>query len=198
MEILRAYNIETPKFITWNKKTPPKDIAKTLGFPLFVKILGPIVIHKTDQKAVIKVNNDQELKKALEKMSQKFSQPEFILEEAIKEGVELILGVKYDPSFGHLLMTGAGGIYTEVLKDNSFRALPLAENDAQEMLGELTIYPLLQGARGKEAVNLSKIKQSLFALSQLTTDFPQLKELDLNPLVCSSKSAVADDIKILL
>ena len=130
-------------------------------------------------------------------MSQKFSQPEFILEEAIKEGAELILGVKYNPSFGHLLMTGAGGIYTEVLKDNSFRALPLAENDAQEMLGELAIYPLLQGARGKEAVNLSKIKQTLLALSQLATDFPQIKELDLNPLVCSSKSAVAADIKIL-
>ena len=197
LEILRAYNIGTPKFITWSKKTPPKDIAKTLGFPLFVKIMKPIIIHKTDQKAVIKVNNEQELKKTLEKMSQKFSQPEFILEEAIKEGVELILGVKYDPSFGHLLMTGAGGIYTEVLKDNSFRALPLAENDAQEMLGELAIYPLLRGARGKEAVNLSKIKQTLLALSQLATDFPQIKELDLNPLICSSKSAVAADIKIL-
>ncbi len=130
-------------------------------------------------------------------MSQKFSQPEFILEEAIKEGLELILGVKYDPSFGHLLMTGAGGIYTEVLKDNSFRALPLNKNDAQEMLGELVIYPLLRGARGKEAVNLSKIKQTLLTLSQLATDFPQIKELDLNPLVCSPKSAVAADIKIL-
>ena len=94
-------------------------------------------------------------------------------------------------------MTGAGGIYTEVLKDNSFRALPLNENDAQEMLGELAIYPLLRGARGKEAVNLNKIKQTLLTLSQLVADFPQIKELDLNPLVCSPKSAVAADIKIL-
>jgi len=197
-KILEAYNINTPKFIVWDQNTPLQNVTKTIGFPLFIKIIKPIITHKTDQKAVIKVKNYQELKQALKQMSQRFSQPEFILEEAISEGEELILGVKYDHSFGHLLMAGAGGIYTEILKDNSFRALPLVENDAQEMLEELAIYPLLRGARGKEAVNLSKIKQSLFALSQLTTDFPQIKELDLNPLVCSSKSAVAVDIKILL
>ncbi|MBP8591437.1 acetate--CoA ligase family protein [Candidatus Shapirobacteria bacterium] len=197
-KILKAYNIKTPKFAVWDQKTPLKNIAKTLGFPLFVKIIKPVIAHKTDRGAVTKVNNLQELKKALEEMNQRFNRPEFIFEEAIKEGVELILGVKDNPSFGHLLMAGAGGIYTEILKDNSFRALPLTKNDVQEMLEDLTIYPLLKGARGKEKINLKNTKKAMLNLSQLIIDFPQIRELDLNPLICSSEEAIAVDAEIFL
>ena len=95
-------------------------------------------------------------------------------------------------------MAGAGGIYAEILKDTTFRVIPISKNDAQQMLKELRVYPILKGARGSRGVNLKKIEQYLLAISQLITDFPQIKELDFNPVICTSKSAIVVDTKIIL
>ena len=196
-KILNAYQIKTPKMATVKKFQEAKVEATKIGYPLFLKIISPHILHKTEVGGVAKIENAKQLKHAISSMAQ-LKIDSFVLEEAIKGNIEIILGAKTDPSFDHIIMAGAGGIYAEILKDTTFRVIPISKNDAQQMLKELRVYPILKGARGSRGVNLKKIEQYLLAISQLITDFPQIKELDFNPVICTSKSAIVVDAKILL
>jgi len=196
--IIEAYGIETPPATIVRNYSQAKTAAQKIGYPLFLKTTSRDIIHKTEAGGIVRVENNQELRQALASMADLKGNKGFLLQKAVEEGIELILGAKKDPSFGHITMVGAGGIYTETLKDTSVRIAPINKDDAQEMLEELKIYPLLKGARGKRGVNLEKIKQYLLAISLLVTDFPQIEELDINPLICNLKTAIAVDIKIIL
>jgi len=196
-KILNAYQIKTPKMTTVKNFQEAKAKAIKIGYPLFLKIISSHILHKTDVGGVAKIKDIKQLKQAIHSMA-RLKVDDFILEEAIKGNIEIILGAKTDPSFGHIIMAGAGGIYAEILKDTAFRVIPITKNDAQQMLEELKIYPILKGARGSRGVPLEKIAQYLLAISQLIIDFPQIKELDFNPVICTSKSAIVVDAKILL
>ena len=196
-KILNAYQIKTPKMIMVKNFHEAKIEANKIGYPLFLKIISSKILHKTDVGGVAKIKNAKQLKQSISSMAQLKGEG-FVLEEAIKENIEIILGAKTDPSFGHIIMAGAGGIYTEILKDTAFRVIPISKNNALQMLRELRIYPILKGARGSRGVNLGKIERYLLAISQLIIDFPQIKELDFNPVICTSKSAVVVDAKIVL
>jgi len=196
-KILNAYQIKTPKMAMVKNFQEAKAEAVKIGYPLFLKIISPHILHKTDVGGVAKIENIKQLKHTINSMAQ-LKVDGFVLEEAIEGNIEIILGAKTDPSFGHVIMAGAGGIYAEILKDTAFRVIPIIESDAQQMLKELRIYPILKGARGGKGVSLKKIEQYLLAISQLITDFPQIKELDFNPVICTSKLAIVVDAKILL
>jgi hypothetical protein len=101
----------------------------------------------------------------------------------IPAGREVILGVSRDPVFGHVVMFGMGGIYVEVLKDVTFRVVPIHEGDAAQMIEELRTAALLKGTRGEKAADLDGIREAIGRLSQLTSDFPRIAELDINPLI---------------
>lgn len=118
--------------------------------------------------------------------------------EMVPKGKEVILGISYDRTFGHMIMFGLGGIYVEVLKDVSFRIVPLTEADAGEMVREIKTYQLLQGARGEKPVDLEAITDAILRLSRLAADFPEVIELDINPLVVTEKGATALDARIIL
>jgi acyl-CoA synthetase (NDP forming) len=118
--------------------------------------------------------------------------------ETAPAGKEVILGVSFDRTFGHMIMFGLGGIYVEVLKDVSFRIVPVGPSDADEMIREIRTFPLLQGTRGEEPVDLDSIVGSILRLSLLVTDFPEIQELDINPLVVHGRGAVALDARIII
>jgi len=117
--------------------------------------------------------------------------------EMVKGGKEVILGVTTDRTFGRMIMFGLGGIYVEVLKDVSFRIVPVTRRDAQTMVSEIRTVGLLKGARGEKSVDLAAVADNIVRLSAFVTAFPEVQELDINPLVVMEQGAVALDARII-
>ncbi|MBA4371308.1 MAG: acyl-CoA synthetase [Thermodesulfovibrio sp.] len=195
---------------------PSKELASTpraaaaaanrIGFPVVMKISSPDILHKTDIGGVkVGVGSRKEAEEAFSLLTmnaKKFMPQAFIngvtVYEMVPKGKEVILGISYDRTFGHMIMFGLGGIYVEVLKDISFRIVPLTERDATEMVQEIKTYQLLKGARGEKPVDLEAITDAILRLSRLATEFPEVIELDINPLVVTEKGATALDARIIL
>ena len=142
------------------------------------------------------VENDQQVEDAffaITAQSQQYSPQAAILgvsvQEMVKGGKEVILGMSKDVQFGPLIMFGLGGIYVEVLKDVSFRIAPLSVEDADQMIREINAYPLLRGARGEKPTDIAALRECLLRLSQLVTDNPEILELDINPLIVKPEGA---------
>ncbi|MGC2063636.1 MAG: acetate--CoA ligase family protein [Thermodesulfovibrionales bacterium] len=195
---------------------PAKELATTpraaaaaanrIGFPVVMKISSPDILHKTDIGGVrVGVGSRKEAAEVFSQLTlnaKRFVPQAFIngvtVYEMVPKGKEVILGISYDRTFGHMIMFGLGGIYVEVLKDVSFRIVPLTGTDAEEMVREIKTYQLLKGARGEKPVDLESINDAILRLSRLATDFPEVIELDINPLVVTEKGAIALDARIIL
>ncbi|PIU81168.1 acyl-CoA synthetase, partial [Candidatus Micrarchaeota archaeon CG06_land_8_20_14_3_00_50_6] len=162
------------------------------------------ILHKSDIGGVrVGINNEQEVRDIFEIMlirAKRFFPDVPIwgvsIQEIIREGKEVILGMSRDPQFGPLVMFGLGGIYVEVLKDVAFRVAPFSEKEALEMVQEIKTYPLLSGVRGEKPVDIHSIVDCLLRSSQLVTDFPEILEMDINPLKVRNKGALAIDARI--
>jgi len=169
-------------------------IAKKIGYPIALKVVSEAIVHKSDVGGVkVNLKDPKELERAYKEMNQalskKFSKKVidgYLAGEMIK-GFEIILGVKQDPQFGPLVMVGAGGIYTEILKDISFRIAPFSLNEAREMIGELKINKLFQGARGQKPLDLEAVAKLLVKLGDFAHTFPEIKEIDFNPVMVKEK-----------
>lgn len=195
---------------------PSRELAKTsreaaavadrIGFPVVMKISSPDILHKTDIGGVrVGVGGKKEAREAFTEIilnAKKFMPQAFVngvaMYEMVPKGREVILGITYDRTFGHMIMFGLGGIYVEVLKDISFRIVPLTRADAEEMVREIRTYPLLKGARGEKPADVESIIDAILRLSQLAITFPDIIELDINPLVVREKGATALDARIIL
>ncbi|MEJ2722677.1 MAG: acetate--CoA ligase family protein, partial [bacterium] len=118
----------------------------------------------------------------------------FVIQEMAKPGKEVILGMTMDEKFGPLLMFGMGGTYVEVLKDITFRVMPVTDVDARDMVREIRSYPLLEGVRGDERVDIEFIEESIQRLAQMVNDLPGIIELDMNPVVVGSKRSDCRDV----
>ncbi len=167
--------------------------AKKLGFPVVLKALSNNLIHKTEKGAVkVDLRNEKELMHAYHEL--KNISPEVLIQKFIP-GDWFLVGLKKDPSFGHVLAFGLGGIHTEVLKDVSFRVCPVNHSDINSMLAETKAFQILSGARGK-TYNLEAVKNLLLKISVLPKKYPNIVELDINPLVVNSRQAVIVDARI--
>jgi acetyltransferase len=205
-EVISAYGFSVPRSILVNSKESAIKVAEEIGYPVVLKVASPDILHKSDIGGVrVGIRNSSDVVQAFEEILEKARRrmPDALVQgvfvqEMVRGGKEVILGATLDPQFGPLLMFGLGGIYVEVLKDVSFRVAPITQRDAWEMLGEIRAYPLLKGARGESPVDLEAIVEGLQRLSQLVTDFPQVLELDINPLsvLPKGKGAVAIDARI--
>ena len=137
---------------------------------------------------------------AYKKMAGKFAQakPGFILQQYLEGGKEVIMGVKSNQGLAPTLMFGLGGVFVETLKDVQFRLAPLSEGDAIDMVHSLKGYPVLKGVRGEKAVDIGRLYEILLRLSQLAVDFPEIDEVDLNPILAlkKGKGAVAVDARM--
>jgi acyl-CoA synthetase (NDP forming) len=182
------------------------EISAGIGFPVVLKIASPDITHKSDAGGVkTGLKNRTEVAKAYGKIMasarQKYPKAKIdgaAIQRQARPGIELIIGMFKDPQFGPVIMFGLGGIFVEVLKDVSFRIIPIIQRDAAEMIKEITAYPLLNGYRGQEPAYLPSLVDILMKVSGLAEKTPDIKEIDLNPVFAYKDSAVAVDARIVL
>jgi len=180
--------------------------SKEMGFPVALKIVSPDIIHKSDSGGVkLGVANAAqvgrayaEIVAAARQQGPKVAIHGVSVQKMAKPGVEVIMGMSKDDQFGPVLMFGLGGVFVEVLKDVAFRIVPLLRRDASQMIREIKGYPLLEGYRGQEPANISVLEDLLLKLSDFVDKTPQIKELDLNPIMAYSDGAVAVDARVIL
>ena len=182
------------------------SLSQKMGFPIALKIASPEVIHKSDSGGVkLSLNNVSEVKKAYDEILKKVKKqyPDAVIhgvsvQKMVRPGTEVIVGVSKDPQFGPVIMFGLGGIFVELLKDVTFRVIPVEQRDAREMIKEVKGYPLLQGYRGKESANISALVEVILKISKLIEENPHIKELELNPIFVYREKAVGVDARIIL
>ncbi len=183
-------------------------IANELGYPVVLKVVSPDILHKTDVGGVIvNIRNDEELVEAYNKILKNVRErkPEakiegILVQEMVPKGVEVIVGAIKDPFFGYAIMFGLGGIFVEVLRDVSFRIVPLTEKDAYQMITEIKAYPILKGIRNMPPRDIESIVRILLNTSKLLDKTSLIKELDLNPIMVyeKGKGAKVVDVKVIL
>ncbi len=204
--IVKEYGINVPKFqIATNEKEAAK-IAEEIGYPIVAKIVSPEIIHKSDAGGV-KVNlknaaDVQAAYKTIVENAKKYNSKANILGVLVMEmapaGTEVIVGAIKDPQFGATIMFGLGGIFVEVLKDVTFKIAPVSIDEAKEMITGLKAYALLKGYRNTPAADINALAEILVKVSKLLTDYPEIKELDLNPVMAYAKGASTVDARIIL
>ncbi|HEX5457945.1 MAG TPA: 4-hydroxybutyrate--CoA ligase [Candidatus Nitrosotalea sp.] len=194
-EVLKAYGFPVPKSILATKEKEATIAAKKIGYPVVMKIASPQIIHKSDAGGVkVGLKTPQEVKKAFKeiiKNAKKYNKKAVIkgvlVQEMVKGGKETIVGSKQEPGFGSVVMFGMGGIYVEVLKDVTFRVAPVTDSEANEMISSIKTNKLLQGVRGEKPSDVAKLSDCIQRISQLVTDFQEIKELDMNPVLVFEK-----------
>ncbi|MDD5093748.1 MAG: acetate--CoA ligase family protein [Dehalococcoidia bacterium] len=182
------------------------SIAKEMGFPVAMKIVSPDIIHKSDIGGVkLGIKNTTEATRAYSEIMAAANQKEpeariygVSVQKMSRPGVEVIMGMSKDAQFGPVLMFGLGGVFVEVLKDVSFRIVPLVPRDATQMIQEIKGYPVLKGYRGQEPANITSLEETLLKLSSFIEQTPEIRELDLNPMFAYPDGVIAVDARIIL
>lgn len=195
--ILSEYDIPTTKY---HVISPEEDFSeKSLKYPLVMKVCSPGILHKTEVGGVIlDIRDKGEAKSAFSNFRTQFSKEKIIIETMEEGGLELIMGIICDDSFGLSIMVGLGGIFTEVLEDVSFRIIPITEYDAKAMIQDLKAAKVFDGFRGMK-VNKDLVIDILSKLSKLGEDFGEnLSQMDLNPVIIRENDAVVVDAKMIL
>jgi acyl-CoA synthetase (NDP forming) len=201
-----AYGISVPKEGVATSAADASKMASSMGFPVVMKIVSPEILHKTEAGGVIVgVKSADEAATAYEQIvanAKKYNAKANILgvqvQQMIKGGQEVIVGAMTDPSFGKLVAFGMGGVLVEVLKDVTFRLAPATREDAASMLDGIQAAEMLRGVRGGKPVNREALQDIIVRVSQLVSDFPEISELDLNPVFASETGAIAADVRIVV
>jgi acyl-CoA synthetase (NDP forming) len=180
-------------------------VSNSLGYPVVMKISSPDISHKSDVGGIIlDINSEEEVKNAYYNMMNTVKQkvPDaridgVMLQKMAEPGIEVIIGVKLDPQFGHVIMFGLGGIFVEIYRDVSFRVTPVNSEMARDMILEIKGRPILMGARGRSPADIDAIINVIVKLSEMLEKNPDIVELDINPLIVYEKNAVAVDARML-
>jgi len=204
--ICMDYGIPVTRFRVAKTREEALEFAKEIGYPVVLKIVSPDVIHKFDVGGVIlNLKSAEDVQDAHDRIltNVKKHKPDAMIvgifvQEMAPRSTEVIVGATKDPQFGPALMFGLGGIFVEVLKDVTFRIAPITELDAREMITEVKAYPILRGYRGQPPADIDAIVQILLNTSRLVMDHPEIKELDLNPIMVYEKGAKTVDARIIL
>lgn len=182
------------------------SLAQRLGFPVALKIASADIAHKSDGGGVrLGLKTSRQVARAYQEifaaMRAKYPRARLqgvSVQKMARPGVEVIIGVYQDAQFGPVVMFGLGGILVEVLKDVSLRVVPLLPRDTAEMVREIKGYPLLEGYRGREPVDIGYLEGMLLRVSRFAARYPEIKELDLNPVFAYPDGAVAVDARVVL
>ncbi|MFO8037017.1 MAG: acetate--CoA ligase family protein [Anaerolineales bacterium] len=208
-DILEAYGIDIPKSKLAENQEQAVQYAAEIGYPVVLKITSPDILHKTDVGGVkVGLEDPQEVRDAFELMLYRAERylPEAevwgcqVQEMAPPGGLEVLIGMNRDPQFGPLVTFGLGGIYVEALKDVTFRVAPFSRREAESMLDEIRAHTLLEGVRGEQASDKEAIVDILLRIGQLVGEFPEIAELDINPLIVypEGQGAIAIDMRLVL
>ena len=203
-QILSEYGIKVPQYALVTSSDEAVKKSKEIGFPLVAKIVSADILHKTELGGVkVGLRSEDEVKKAFDDMyhrlKEKFDVKGVLLEKMVPNGVELIIGLQNDSQFGPSIMVGLGGIYTELLKDVSFRVLPITKDDAIKMLNSLRGRDILKGFRGSKTVNMDMISEAIVNIGTLGVDLAgKYESIDFNPVVVYPDGYFVVDAKIIL
>ena len=193
-QLLAAASIPMVKEIVAKNEAEAIQAAKEIGFPLVMKVVGPL--HKTDVGGVtLNVRSTEMVNVEFNRMMQIHETTAVVLAEQA-EGIELFLGANYEPTFGHVVMCGIGGIFVEVLKDTTSGLAPLTICEANSMIRNLKAFPIIKGFRGKAGVSRKKFAEIIVRLSTMLRFATEIKEMDLNPLMGKGDKIVAVDARI--
>jgi acyl-CoA synthetase (NDP forming) len=204
-EILRKAGIPVIETKMATTRKEAVNLSKKIGFPVVLKIVSPDIVHKSDFGGVkLGLKNCTQVSSAygeiISSVRQKMPQARVrgvAVQKMAKPGVEIIIGMSKDAQFGPMLMFGLGGFLVEVLKDVSFRLVPVTSKDAKEMIEEIKAYPILHGYRG-DPVDVRCLQQLLLKTSKLVERCTEIEELDINPIFAYKKGAVAVDARVIL
>jgi len=205
-ELMKGVGIPVVETRLARTKAEALAISKELGLPVALKIVSPDVIHKSDSGGVkLGLSNMAQVGRAYSEIisTTKRANPKakilgVSVQKMARPGIEVIMGMSKDAQFGPVLMFGLGGVFVEVLKDVAFRIVPLIARDASQMIKEIKGYPLLEGYRGQEPANIPVLEKMLLKLSDFVDKTPEIKEIDLNPIIAYSDGAVAVDARVIL
>jgi acetyltransferase len=206
--VLECYGFTIPQSRLAETPEEAVQIAEDIGYPLVMKIASPDILHKTDVGGVkLDLRSPDDVRDAFDLMVYRAGRymPDARIwgcqvQQMVSGGREVLVGMSRDPQFGPLVAFGLGGIYVEALKDVSFRVAPFSPEEADEMIREIRSYPLLEGVRGEPPADHEAMVDALLRISQLVTDFPEIVELDVNPLMVfeRGKGAMAIDMRLVL
>jgi acetyltransferase len=190
MEVLEHYGIPTARGVRATSVEEAQQAAEGMGYPIALKIISEQISHKSDVGGVqLNLRNAPAVKEAFEEMLERIGQayPQAKIEGVLVQpmvtgGQELILGGRQDANFGPVVLAGLGGIFVEVFEEVSLRVAPITRQEATEMIDQLRGAPILKGARGRKPADIPAVAEALLRLSQLLNDFPEIREIDLNPL----------------
>ena len=201
-ELLKEIGISIPEQKLTSTKEETVSAAKSIGFPVVLKLMAEDIVHKSDTGAVkLNIKNEEETANAFEELMKIPSQAEKLIsvqKMADEPITELIIGMTTDAQFGPALMFGIGGILVELLEDVSFRIAPITEYDAQEQIHEIKGFPILDGYRGKPKADIEAIVQTLLKVSDLVIKHEEIYEMDLNPVFIYEKGLICVDARIIL
>jgi acetyltransferase len=207
-EVLKAYNFPIPGSELATNADEAAALADKMGYPVVLKISSPDILHKTDVGGVkVGLQTASDVRDAFDLIvyrAQRYVPDAKIwgclVQEQVPKGTEILIGMSRDPQFGPLVTFGLGGIYVEALKDVTFRVAPFDRLNAEAMLGEIRSHALIDGVRGQKSLDKAAIVDALLRISQLVTDFPNIVELDINPLMVyeEGRGAVSLDMRLVL
>ncbi len=205
-KICSLYELPVTKVIPTKSEEEALEAARTIGFPIVLKIISPQILHKSDVGGVIVgINDENELissyRKIIRNVKDRMPEAEItgvLVQEMVPHSTEIIVGSTYDPTFGPTIMFGVGGIFVEILEDVSFRLIPITEEDAWEMVNEIKAHKILDGVRGNPPVDKKSIIEVLLKTSAMVNEYPEIRELDLNPIMASSDGIIIVDARIIL
>lgn len=205
-KFLASYGIPIPPAYIANNAEKAAKYAQELGFPVVLKVISPQIIHKSEAGGVItNIDKKEKVREAFYKIvenARKYNPQAEVegiyVQKMAPPGREVIIGVVKDKQFGPVVMFGLGGIFVEVFKDVVFRVAPIDREEAREMIDEIKGLAILQGVRGEKPVDFSLLSEAISNISQLAIDFPQIEQLDINPVCLYPEKIYALDTRIIL
>ena len=176
------------------------SIAKKIGYPIALKVVSDAISHKSDIGGVkIRIRSEEALRGAYKDILSAVKGKKIdgiLVQKMARRGIELIIGGKKDPQFGHMVVLGLGGIYVEIFKDVTARICPVNEQDVEEMISELKAHPLIEGARGEKPIDIKALKKLVVNVCRFIRK-EDLKELDLNPVIFDSEGGDIVDARFI-
>ena len=193
-EILRAYSMPTPVEYRVDSPQKARMAAERIGFPVVVKGCIPGIIHKTEKNLVhLDCRNDEDVKRSCLAISDQVKNPYFLISQMIRPGREFMAGMVRFDRFPPCILFGLGGVYAETLNDFALRLAPFGKNEAMRLISSIKSHKLLSNFRGKQSVNLDAIADILIRLGHIALHFPQISEIDLNPIIIDVNQPIIAD-----
>ena len=205
-ELLRDAGVPATAATLAKTRSEAQSQATTMGYPVVLKVVSPDIAHKSDVGGVkLNLVDSEAVGAAFDEImkNSKAAEPNariagVSVQEMAKQGTEVIVGMTTDPQFGPVMMFGLGGIMVEVLKDVSFRLIPLEAKDADQMMAEIKGRPILDGVRGQPPADLAALRSTILKVSEFVEKHPEVRELDLNPVFAYPDGALAVDARIVI